>query len=221
LTDSAAILSDQATAAQRSKHIVLRAGLIFAALAPSFATAAELPRLGDYLDTAYIHALQKTHSPLAAAREDTVAHMPQMVSVQAQGSARRFAASYEWHRGTILFVLQRNGTIHREMSWGPDPATALRVLGPEDFCLAPPGAAPHCYHYIKRVNDAVAGIVLAGRYMDRQGAAYTFSADGRSGQLLTLYKVGAPAAGAFGTPDFTQKLAVLRQAAPVRLLASR
>jgi hypothetical protein len=227
---------------------VLRACLLAGLLLPGWAVAAVMPRLGDYLDTAYIRALQKTRSPLAAAQEDSRAHIAQMVSVQAQGSARRFAASYDWHSGSLLFVLQRDGTIHREMAWGHDPATALRVTGAEGFCLTPLRGTEHCYRFVRHVDRFIAATVLAGRYVDRQGAPYRFSAGGhayfpgydfpyslmleqvddkydffavgtegrfiafsRNGTLVTLYPVNAGRGAGFGTPDFTHKLAVLRE----------
>jgi hypothetical protein len=238
---------------------VLRACLIVSLTIPGTARAATtLPRLGDYLDTAYIRALQKTLSPLAAARENTRAHIPEMVTVQSQGQARRFAASYGWHTGALLFVLQRDGTIHREMAWGPDPAIALRVTGTDDFCLAPPHQAEHCYHYTRRVNAFIATTALAGHYVDRQGEQYRFFPNGqahfpgldftytlmldqsadkydffaignegrlmafhRAGAIITLYPVSPSKGPGYGTPDFTQKLAVLREIAPPRLLASK
>jgi hypothetical protein len=159
---------------------MLRAVAIALCLLPGTALAAPLPLLGDYLDIAYIRVLQKTHSPLAAAAGDSRLHLPQLISVQAQGSARRFAANFNWRGGVLLFVLQRNGAIHREMAWGPDPAVALRITGPDAFCLAPPDGAEHCYHYVRDAERYIGRVALAGRYVDRQGAAYSFAADGHA-----------------------------------------
>ncbi len=239
---------------------MLRACLIASLTLPGAARAATttLPRLGDYLDTAYIHTLQKTRSPLAAARENARTHMPEMVTVQSQGQARRFAASYGWHTGALLFVLQRDGTIHREIAWGPDPAIALRVTSADDFCLTPLHAAEHCYRYTSHVNAFIATTALAGRYIDRQGEKYRFSPNGqahfpgydfaytlildqsadkydffaignegrlmafqRAGAMITLYPVLPSKGPGYGTPDFTQKLAVLREITPPRMLASK
>jgi hypothetical protein len=103
-----------------------------------------------------------------------------MVTVQRQGTARRFALNYDWHTGTLLLVLQRNGAIHREMAWGPDPATALRVTATDHFCLTPLHSAEHCYRYIQNVPAFVASQTLAGKYIDRDGAAYRFTPDGHA-----------------------------------------
>jgi len=159
---------------------MLRATVVALTLMPGFAAAAPMPPLGDYLDTAYIKALQKTRSPLLAGAGDAGLRMPQLVSVQAQGSARRFAANFNWREGRLLFVLQRNGVLHRELAWGPDPAIALRITGTENFCLTPLQGDEHCYRYVQNAQNYINRVVLSGHYVDRQGAEYRFGADGQA-----------------------------------------
>jgi hypothetical protein len=236
---------------------MLRATVVVLTLLPVFAAAVPMPPLGDYLDIAYIRVLQKTRSPLLAGAEDAGLHMPQLVSVQAQGAARRFAANFDWRHGTLLFVLQRNGVLHRELAWGPDPAIALRITGTENFCLSPLRGAEHCYRYVQNAQDYINRVVLTGRYVDRQGAEYRFGPDGqarfpgydfayslmleqvsdhydffavgtegrfmafrRAGETITLYPVGPGHGAAFGSPDFTHALAVLREQPGPRVVAS-
>ncbi len=236
---------------------MLRAVAIALCLLPRFALAAQMPLLGDYLDVSYIKVLQKKHSPLAASADDARLHMAQMVSVQKQGSARRFAANFNWRGGVLLFVLQRNGAIHRELAWGPDPAVALRISAPDSFCLLPLHADEHCYRYVQDARRFISRFALEGHYVDRQGAAYSFTADGqahfpgydfrytlmleqvadkydffavgdqsrfiafrRVGEIMTLYPVGPGKDPAYGTPDFNHPLAVLREQAGAKIVAS-
>jgi hypothetical protein len=157
----------------------MRLSLTLAALLlPGSLQAAPLLRAGDYLDTAYITALEKTFSPTAAALPDARAHMPQLVTLQPQGRALRVALTYNWHTGVLLAVLQRNGMLGRELAWGPGPDIALRLTDKNAFCLTPSAGPEHCY---RRVGDAarfISTTVVAGRYTDAQGAAYSFNADG-------------------------------------------
>ena len=154
------------------RWLVVLAGLLL----PT-AGVASLPRTGDYLDVAYIQALSKTLSPLRAARIGARAHLPEMVSIQAQGSGRRFALSWGWHQGQFLAVLQRNGVLRRDLAWGPAPDIAVRLVA-DSFCLTAPGAPEHCYRYVGNAQQFIARHVLAGRYTDRQGALFVFGVDG-------------------------------------------
>lgn len=149
-------------------------------MAPAHAGGPTLPRPGEYLDTVYLEALARTHSPLAAAALVRRAHLPQQITVQAQGGGRRFAAVFDWHSGALLFVLQRNGWLRRDIAWGGNAGYALRVTGQAGFCVAAPGEAAQCYEPVRNVAARVAGLALAGVYRDRQGAEYRFSADGRA-----------------------------------------
>jgi hypothetical protein len=155
-----------------------RSLLLALLLLPGSGRGAPLPRTGDYLDVAYIQALQKTLSPLRATQLVASAHMPQLVSVQPQGSARRFALSWNWQNGTFLAVLQRNGVLRRELAWGADPGIALRLTGADGFCLTPQAGHEHCYRYVRDASAFITRAVLVGSYTDRQGAAYRFDADG-------------------------------------------
>ncbi len=141
------------------------------------AAASAVPRTGDYLDVAYIPALAKTYSPLRAARVVTAAHLPEMVTVQAQGNARRLALSWGWQKGEFLAVLQRNGVLRRELAWGPAPDIGLRLVA-DSFCLTAPGSPEHCYRYVGNAQQYISRQILSGRYTDRQGAMFWFNADG-------------------------------------------
>lgn len=157
----------------------MRRALSFFLLLPGAASAgATLPRPGDYLDTAYLAALDATHSPLAAASADSRAHVPQQITVQARGTGRQFAALFDWHSGALLFVLTRNGWIRRDIAWGNDPGFALRVISPSSFCITGARGGAHCYERVRDVAARVARATLAGTYADRQGAAYRFGTDG-------------------------------------------
>ena len=160
--------------------VVIKPLALVVFLLPAPAFSATMPLLGDYLDTAYISALERTRSPLAAAMQDSRQNVPQLISVQAQGLGRRFAASYDWRAGAFLFVLQRDGRVRREMAWGPGPQAALRLVDTENFCLAMQQGGEHCYQHMPHLARFVAGAVLAGRYLDRQGAAYRFTAGGHA-----------------------------------------
>jgi hypothetical protein len=140
-----------------------------------------LPRAGDYLDTRYIQALQKTGSPWKAAAEDTRLGWPQDISVQPIAGGRLVALNYGWHDGRLLVVVQRNGEMHRELAWTRPPGVALRIAAADTLCLAS-ATAPreHCYLYVRDAARFVTGAVLAGVYRDRQGQEYRFSADGRA-----------------------------------------
>ncbi len=236
---------------------MLRAGTVILGLLPGCALASSLPPVGDYLDIAYIKTLQKTRSPLAAGADDARLGMPQSISVQKQGASRRFAANFNWRAGRLLFVLQANGTIHRELAWGADPAMALRMTGSDTFCLAPLTGEAHCYRYVQDATRFITNITLAGNYIDRQGAAYTFAPDGKAhfpgydftyslmleqvadkydffavgdqgrfmafrrvGEIMTLYPVRPNIFPAYGVPDFAHPLAVLREQAKAKVLAS-
>jgi hypothetical protein len=108
---------------------------------------------------------------------DARAKMPQLVTVQPQGSARRFALCWNWHEGKFLAVLQRNGLLRRELAWGAAPDMALRLAAP-DLCLTALGGAEHCYRYVQDAAAFITRTVLVGHYVDRQGAAYAFDAGG-------------------------------------------
>ncbi len=140
-----------------------------------------LPRVGDYLDTRYIQALQKTGSPWKAAAEDTRLGWPQDISVQPAAGGRLVALNYGWHDGRLLVVVQRNGEMHRELAWTKPPGVALRIAAGDTLCLASATAPQaHCYVYVGDAVRYVAGSVLAGAYRDRQGQEYRFSADGHA-----------------------------------------
>jgi hypothetical protein len=157
---------------------VRRAAIAAALLLVSGARAATLPRLGDYLDTAYIKSLEKTRSPLAAAAADRRAAMPELVTLHSQGGARRLEATWNWHAGRMLFVLQRNGMVRRELAWGPDSGMALRLTAADAFCLTPRQGGEHCYRYVGDAPRFITSAALAGTYTDRQGKVYRFGADG-------------------------------------------
>ena len=64
------------------------------------------------------------------------------------------------------------------LAWGPAPGFGLRLTGTDAFCLMPDEGVEHCYRYVGDAAAFVARMVLAGSYIDRQGAAYRFDADG-------------------------------------------
>ncbi len=140
-----------------------------------------MPRMGDYLDTRYVQALQKSGSPWKAAAEDTRLGWPQVISVQAAPGGRLVALNYGWHDGRMLVMVQRNGEMHRELAWTRPPGVALRIAGKDVLCLASATAPqPHCYEYVGDATRYVTNAVLAGTYRDRQGQQYRFSADGHA-----------------------------------------
>ena len=140
-----------------------------------------LPRTGDYLDLRYVHALERTSSPWQAAAEDTRLGLPQSLNVQREAGGRRVALNFGWHEGRLLVVVQRNGEMHRELAWSRGPAIALRIAAADLLCLAASTALQeHCYRYVGDAQLFVTRMVLAGSYVDRQGKAYRFTADGHA-----------------------------------------
>ena len=152
----------------------MRRLLLAGLLLPGAAAGASLPRTGDYLDTAYIQALEHTQSPLRAAQATARTRMPQMLTIQPQGSARRVALSWNWHTGTLLAVLQRNGTLRRELAWGAGPDIALRLQS-NAICLTAPSTPEHCYRYVGNATAFITHATLVGQYLDRQGKSFTFA----------------------------------------------
>ncbi len=146
--------------------------------ASAFAAPGRLPRVGDYLDVRYVEALARTLSPWKAGAEDRRLGLPQALIVQADGGGRRIALNYGWHEGRMLVVLGRNGVMHRELAWRPGPDMAVRVVGADTICVVAAPAAEHCYRYVGDAARFVTRAVLVGRYVDRQGQGYAFSAAG-------------------------------------------
>jgi hypothetical protein len=147
------------------------------------AGGAVLPRLGEYLDTGYIAALERTHSPWLAGREDTRLGWPQSLVVQPDGRGRLVALNYDWHAGRILVEIRPDGGLRRALAWARSPPFAVRVVDGEALCLAPVGAAvssaaAHCYRYVGDAVRFVSRSVLQGGYVDRQGQGYVFGAGG-------------------------------------------
>ena len=143
------------------------------------AMGAVLPRTGEYLDLGYVAALERTHSPWLAGREDARLGWPQSVVVQPAGRGRLVALNYGWHAGRILVEIRADGALRRALAWGRSPPLAVRVVDGEALCLAAAGvAAAHCYRYVGDAVRFVSRAVLQGAYVDRQGQGYGFGAGG-------------------------------------------
>lgn len=147
----------------------------FLALLPSIALAAPPPS-GDYLDERYMAALARTRSPRAAAQA-VGDGMPQLLTLRPTGGERRLEAYWDFSRAMFLAMLRPDGTLRRELAWGPGPGYALALSETNRLCLGA-AAARHCYTHVGNAPRLILQSTIAGAWRDGAGATYRFASDG-------------------------------------------
>lgn len=149
--------------------------LLFASLAVPSAWAADL-RPGDYLEDVFIEALRASRSPYRALKEE--GHGPQSINVQRDNGGLRFVGNLNWHEGWTLYTLTKEGNMQRGEENRDYPKPRIKSDTSFQFNDGGSGHFWHTYTWVGDADQAVVGMTLVGRYVDRSGRVVEFGADG-------------------------------------------
>lgn len=178
------------------------AGCSFLCAAQSDATA--IPDSGSYLETGYIATLERTRSPLLAAKEGRELGFPQAVEVQPDKGNLEFSLVFNWHEGGALFEMKKDGSVSRDENWLDADKAQLKILDSDHFEMSAPNHPPRTYAFVGDEERFIAQKALVGKYTDQSGGRFEFGADGVARFPDKIFKYSIVLEQVFDEYDFFQ-----------------